>query len=103
MKDRDIDKEGKIPGEGQRTHHGKCKQFLNVMEDNGLLACWVCCAKLTARAKMWRKKNAVLEWLREMIKGGVIYEITVGHSEIDEEDEGKEDKKKYSKWKKGRN
>ena len=47
--------------------------------------------------------RGALERLREMIKGGVIYEITVGHSEIDEEDEGKEDKKKYSKWKKGRN
>lgn len=35
----------------------------------------------------------MLEWLRGMVKGGVIYEITVGRSETDEEDGGRKTKR----------
>lgn len=75
----------------------KILDFEPVIEDNGLLPCWLCCAKLTARERVREKKNGVLEWLREIEKGGgVICEITVGCWEIDEEHKWEQEKEKVN-------
>lgn len=88
-------REGKRHREGEKCREGEIKtesktantsqkvlkilDFEPVIEDNGLLPCWLCCAKLTARERVKEREK----WGAGVAKrgkkgGGVICEITVG-------------------------